>query len=184
MDRIGAVLGQRVLVIGAGTMGLLLQQLLIRAGAGSVTVIDRKLDRLEVAKQLGADVVTTEVAELDGATFDVSVDATGAAGAIASAFDRLARGGRMLVFGVASAEAAVALSPFRIYNDELTILGSMAVLHSFTEAVDLMAAGVIDTDAFLRSAPHPLDGYEEALLAVRRGEGIKVQVDPWAVRGR
>jgi 2-desacetyl-2-hydroxyethyl bacteriochlorophyllide A dehydrogenase len=178
MDRIGAVLGQRVLVMGAGTMGLLLQQLLIRAGAAAVAVVDRSPARLEVAALLGAEVVATDADDLDGATFDVSVDATGAAGAIAAAFDRLARGGRLLVFGVASADAVVALSPFRIYNDELTILGSMAVLHSFTDAVELMAAGVIDTDAFLRTPPRGLEGYEEALMAVRRGEGIKVQVDP------
>jgi len=48
-----------------------------------------------------------------------------------------------MIFGVASADAAVSLSPFRIYNDEITVLGSMAVLNSFGAAADLMAAGAL-----------------------------------------
>lgn len=51
--RIGPVLGQDVLLMGAGTMGLLLLQLLGRAGARSLTV-DRKASRLEAAKAVGA----------------------------------------------------------------------------------------------------------------------------------
>src|ERR1017187_519604 len=47
LRRIGPVLGQDVLLMGAGTMGLLLLQLLARAGARSLTVVDRKASRLE-----------------------------------------------------------------------------------------------------------------------------------------
>jgi hypothetical protein len=43
-----------------------------------------------------------------------------------------------MVFGVADGDAKVELSPFRIYNDEITVLGSMAVLHSFGPALDLV----------------------------------------------
>jgi len=80
---------------------------------------------------------------------------------------------------VATAEASVSLSPFRIYNDEITVLGSMAVLNSFGAAADLMAAATIDTGPLL-SPPFPLDRFAEALASVRRGEGIKLQVAPAA----
>ena len=82
-----------------------------------------------------------------------------------------------MVFGVASGDATVSLSPFRIYNDELTVLGSMAVLHSFGPAVELMAAGAIDAKAML-THEFPLDGFGDALATVRRGEGVKSQVLP------
>ena len=177
MRLIGPVLGQRVLIIGAGTMGLLLLQLLLRSGAASVTVVDRKPARLDVARALGASNVAQEVAAADAGRFAVAVDATGAPSAIEAAFGSLDRGGRLLVFGVASGDASVSLSPFRIYNDEITILGSMAVLNSFGEAVDLMAAGAIDT-APLRGSPVSLDQFPEALARVRNGDGIKVQVAP------
>src|ERR1035438_3568189 len=54
LRRIGPVLGQDVLLMGAGTMGLLLLQLLSRAGARSLTVVDRKASRFEAAQTVGA----------------------------------------------------------------------------------------------------------------------------------
>jgi 2-desacetyl-2-hydroxyethyl bacteriochlorophyllide A dehydrogenase len=177
LRRIGPVLGQDVLLMGAGTMGLLLLQLLARAGARSLTVVDRKASRLEAAKAVGAASVAEDVAALDGQAFAVAVDATGAPSAIEAAFGSLQRGGRLLIFGVTSGDASVALSPFRIYNDEITVLGSMAVLNSFGEAAGLMAAGAIDTVPLLGPL-FTLDQFPEALARVRHGEGIKVQVAP------
>ena len=177
LRRIGPVLGEDVLLVGAGTMGLLLLQLLNRAGARSVTVVDRKATRLEVAKTVGAASVAGDVPEADRGTFGVAVDATGVPAAIESAFGALARGGRLMIFGVASADAAVSLSPFRIYNDEITVVGSMAVLNSFGAAADLMAAGAIDTGPLL-GPPFALDQFPEALTSVRNGEGVKIQVAP------
>jgi 2-desacetyl-2-hydroxyethyl bacteriochlorophyllide A dehydrogenase len=177
LRRIGPVLGEDILLTGAGTMGLLLLQLLNRAGARSVSVVDRKAARLQAAKALGAAGVAEDVAALGGRTFGAAVDATGAPPAIEACFRSLDRGGRLLIFGVTSGDATVALSPFRIYNDEITVLGSMAVLNSFGAAADLMAAGAIDT-APLLGPPFSLAGFPEALASVRGGEGIKVQVAP------
>jgi len=53
LRRLGGVFGDTVVLTGAGTMGLLLLQLLVHAGAGPVTVVDRVPDRLEVARKLG-----------------------------------------------------------------------------------------------------------------------------------
>jgi 2-desacetyl-2-hydroxyethyl bacteriochlorophyllide A dehydrogenase len=177
MHRLRLQPGESALVVGAGTMGLLLQQLILRAGATRVAVADTNESKLGLAERLGADAVGTDAAELG--RFDVAVDATGAPPAIEAAFGALRRGGRLMVFGVAHADATVALSPFRIYNDEITIVGSMAVLNSFGPAVDLMAAGAIDAKAML-THDFPLDGFGDALATVRRGEGVKSQVLPGA----
>jgi 2-desacetyl-2-hydroxyethyl bacteriochlorophyllide A dehydrogenase len=173
--RIGVEAGERFLVVGAGTMGLLMQQLLQRAGA-VVTVVDRDISRLGRASDLGAVHTADDVGLLDE-RFDAAVDATGAVPAIEAAFDSLRRGGRLLVFGVAPEQARVALSPFRIYNDEITVIGSMAVLHSFGRALDLVAAGAVDTAPLLTHAL-PLADYPAALDLMRSGAGLKVQVLP------
>jgi len=177
LRRIGPVVGEDVLLTGAGTMGLLLMQLLNMAGARSVSVVDRKAARLQAAKTLGAASVAEDVAALDHRMFGVAVDATGAPAAIEACFRSLDRGGRLLIFGVTSGDAMVSLSPFRIYNDEITVLGSMAVLNSFGAATDLMAAGAIDT-APLLGPPFGLAEFPDALASVRTGEGIKIQVVP------
>lgn len=177
LRRIGPVIGEDILLTGAGTMGLLLLQLLNRAGARSVNVVDRKAARLQAAKTLGAASAAEDVAALDRRMFGVAVDATGAPAAIEACFRSLDRGGRLLIFGVTNGDAMVSLSPFRIYNDEITVLGSMAVLNSFGAATDLMAAGVIDT-APLLGPPFGLAEFPDALASVRAGEGIKIQVAP------
>ncbi|MEV6901359.1 zinc-dependent alcohol dehydrogenase family protein [Amycolatopsis sp. NPDC051372] len=174
--RIGVEAGERFLVVGAGTMGLIMQQLLQRAGA-EVTVVDRNASRLPRATDLGATAVAEDVSALDDELYDAAVDCTGAAPAIESAFDALRRGGRLLVFGVAPAEARVALSPFRIYNDEITIVGSMAVLNSYASALDLVAKGFIDTEALITDTVG-LEQYPDALAKMRGGSGLKIQVLP------
>ncbi|MBK1786997.1 zinc-dependent alcohol dehydrogenase family protein [Prauserella cavernicola] len=179
--RIGVEAGERFLVMGAGTMGLIMQQLLQRAGA-RVTVVDRNAARLPRATALGAEAVVTDVSELNDEKFDAAADCTGVVPAIEAAFDSLRRGGRLLVFGVAPEEARVALSPFRIYNDEITIVGSMAVLNSFGAALDLVAAGAIDTDALLTDTLS-LEQYPDALALMRSGSGLKVQVVPGGAPG-
>ena len=84
-----------------------------------------------------------------------------------------------MVFGVAHGDARISLSPFRIYNDEITVLGSMAVLHSYGPALELMAAGAIDAKSML-THDFPLDGFADALANVREGRGVKSQVLPQA----
>ncbi len=181
MHRLDLQPGESVLIVGGGTMGLLLLQLVRHGGAGRVAVVDRVADKLPLARRLGADETAGDVAELDGVEgpggFDVAIDATGVPAAIEAAFGALRRGGRLLVFGVAPSEATVSLSPFRIYNDEITVLGSMAVLNSFGPALDVMRAGAIDTQAMLTHT-FALDGFADALRTVREGGAIKVQVLP------
>ncbi len=177
LRRLGPVFGSSVLLVGAGTMGLLLQQLIIQAGASRLAVVDRNASRLPLAESLGADTTATDISELDGERFDVAVDCTGVAAAIEAQFDALDRGGRLLVFGVAPQEARVRFSPFRIYNDEITVIGSMAVLHSYGDALELIAAGKVRVDPLMTHAL-PLEEFPDALDLVRRGEGVKVQVLP------
>ncbi|PSK98036.1 NADPH2:quinone reductase [Murinocardiopsis flavida] len=174
--RIGVSPGESFLLIGAGTMGLLLQQLLQRGGA-DVTMVDRNPDRVKIAASLGAHTTAADVTELDGARFDAAVDVTGAPAAIEAAFGALRRGGRLLIFGVAADDARVDLSPFRIYNDEITVVGSMAVLHSYGAALDLLASGAVQTAPLLSHAL-PLADFPAALGLMRSGAGVKVQVVP------
>ncbi len=177
MRRLGPVFGEPTVVIGAGTMGLMMLQLLLHAGAGPIAVVDRVSERLEVARKLGAAQAVTDADALDEARFGVAVDATGVPEAIEAAIGRLDRGGRMLVFGVSPAEAAIRVSPFRVYNDEITITGSMAILRSFGQAVDLLAGGAVDPRPLL-GEPLPLERWGEAVDRVRGGQGIKWHIRP------
>jgi 2-desacetyl-2-hydroxyethyl bacteriochlorophyllide A dehydrogenase len=177
LRRLGPLFGDSVVLAGAGTMGLLLLQLLVHAGAGQVTVVDRVADRLAVARKLGATQTAGSLDDLDGERFEIAVDATGVPAVVDGVAGLLDRGGRLLVFGVAPAEASISLSPFRVYNDEITVTGSMAILRSFAPAVELIGGGTIDPRPLL-AKPLALEDWGEALHRVRAGQGIKWHVRP------
>ncbi|NKY51388.1 zinc-dependent alcohol dehydrogenase family protein [Nocardia vermiculata] len=177
-DGLPRMLGSHYLIYGAGTMGLMMLQLAVAAGAASVSVIDLNTDRLEVAHTLGADAVATnadEFARPQG--WEVVIDCTGAIPAIEDGLTRVRRGGTYQQFGVAPGDATASFSPFRIYNDEITVVGSMAVVHSFGRAVDLVCKGTIDADTMVTHT-FGLDQFSEALQAFRDGVGRKIQIAP------
>jgi 2-desacetyl-2-hydroxyethyl bacteriochlorophyllide A dehydrogenase len=171
-------LADHVLIYGSGTMGLMMLQLAKRAGAGSVSVIDLNPARLETAVELGVSATATGADELDRPRgWDVVIDCTGVVAAIEDGLGRVAKAGTFLQFGVTDYGAKVTIDPYRIYNQEITITGSMAVLHSYERAAELFLDGVLDPDVFI-SDRLPLDDYGEAIDRMRRGVGRKIQVLP------
>ena len=178
LDQVGITAASNYLIYGAGTMGLLLGQLVKDSGANSLDMIDTNSNRHALAKRLGADRVAVSAAELDRPEgWDVVIDATGAVPAIEDGIRRVARGGTFLMFGVAKADATATISPFRVYNDEIRIIGSMAVLHSFERALALLVKGVIDCEALITNR-FKLDDYSSAVDTFLSGSGLKVQVGP------
>ncbi|MEU6344732.1 zinc-dependent alcohol dehydrogenase family protein [Streptomyces sp. NPDC046977] len=171
-------LGAHVLIYGSGTMGLMMLELAKRTGAASVDVVDINPERLATARLLGCDHAT---ASADAITrprgWDVVIDATGNAAAIQDGLGRVGRGGTFLQFGVADYAARAVIEPYRIYNQEITITGSMAVLHSYERAAELFAAGVLDPGVFI-SDRFPLSGYAQAVERFSAGLGRKILVQP------
>jgi 2-desacetyl-2-hydroxyethyl bacteriochlorophyllide A dehydrogenase len=177
-DVLPRAMADHYLIYGSGTMGLMMMELAKRAGAASVSMVDLNPERLETAKLLGCSAAVTSADELDAPRgWDVVIDCTGVEAAIADGLRRVGRGGTFLQFGVASYGARVAVEPYKIYNQEITITGSMAVLHSFERAGDLFAAGVLRSDIFI-SHRFPLEEYAGALAQFQAGVGRKIQIVP------
>lgn len=173
-------LGDRFLVYGAGTMGLLLVALAPHAGAVSVSVVEPNARRRELALEMGATEAVRASSELERERgYDVVIDATGVVAAVEDALGQVARGGKFLQFGVTAQDAVARFSPFRLYNDEQSFLGSMAVLHSFDRAADIVARLPLGLERLVTDR-FPLASYSEALEHVRAGQGLKTQVLPGA----
>jgi 2-desacetyl-2-hydroxyethyl bacteriochlorophyllide A dehydrogenase len=177
-DVLAPQLGDHFLIYGAGTMGLMMMELAKRAGAASVSMVDLNPARLETARELGCTATVTSADELDRPRgWDVVVDCTGVVAAIEDGLGRVAPGGTFQQFGVANEDATASFSPYRIYNKEIRIVGSMAVLHSFERAAELFAEGVLRPDVMI-SHRMGLDDYPAALEQFRQGVGRKIQVMP------
>ena len=177
-DVLRANLGAHVLIYGSGTMGLMMLELAKKTGAASVDMVDVNAERLVAARRLSCSAAVTSAEELSRPRgWEVVIDATGVAAAIQDGLGRVAPGGTFLQFGVAAYSTRVTIDPYRIYHKEITITGSMAVLHSYERAADLFAGGILDPDVFITHRL-PLESYVEALDLFRSGVGRKIQVLP------
>jgi len=170
-------MGEHYLIYGAGTMGLLMAQLAPRAGAASVTIVDLNESRLEAARDVGIENVYSNADEADREQWDVVIDCTGVIRAIEDGLPRVKAGGTFQHFGVAPAEAKTGYSPFRVYRDELNIVGTMAVLNTFGRAVEMFEAGAIKSVPMI-SHSFTLEDYSDALDMFRKGTGRKLQIRP------
>ena len=169
-------LADHYLIYGAGTMGLMMLELAKRCGAATVSVVDLNADRLATAVRLGCSAHAARADKLDRPRgWDVVIDCTGVQAAIEDGLRRVAPAGTFLQFGVSEYKTRVPVEPYRIYNQEISITGSMAVLHSFERAAELFAAGVLDPAIFI-SHRFPLDKYADAMTQFRAGVGRKIQI--------
>ncbi len=177
-DVLPRIPGSNYLIYGSGTMGLMMMELARRNGAATVSMVDVREERLESAKRLGISRVATNADDFRSERgWDVVIDATGNTKAIQDAIKRTMPGGTFLQFGVANTHAKVEIEPFWIYNKEITIAGSMAVLHSFERAGDLLAEGVLNADVMI-SHRFTLDEYPKAMDMFKNGIGRKMTIEP------
>ena len=172
--------GESYVIYGAGPMGLQNAQLARYYGARIVAIIDINPNRLKIAREFGFETVGAsldEVRHVAPRGFDNVIEATGRTKVAELAIDAVIRRGKFLQFGVCPPGEKAAFDMFKIYNEEITIIGSMAVLNSYGPALDVINAGGIDTD---RMVTHTLsiDQFDEAIALVRRGEGLKIQITP------
>jgi 2-desacetyl-2-hydroxyethyl bacteriochlorophyllide A dehydrogenase len=166
------------LIYGAGTMGLMMMELAKRAGAASVSMVDLNPERLETARQLGCTATVASADELERPRgWDNVIDCTGVVAAIEDGLGRVAPGGTFQQFGVSAEKAVARFEPYKIYNQEIRIVGSMAVLHSFERAGELFAAGALNS-AVMISDRFALDDYPKAIEQFKAGVGRKIQVQP------
>jgi D-arabinitol dehydrogenase (NADP+) len=174
--------GDKLLIFGAGPMGILMMQATLRAGAASVVMVDKEEWRLELAQQLGAtttiradDLTPAALHGLAPHGFDVVADATGVPSVIGQTFGYVKAGGKIWVFGVTAAEAQVPFSPYEVFRKDLKIIGSFALNKTFHEAISLVLGGAVTLTPLI-SHKLPLGDFARGLeLAERDPNRMKVQ---------
>ncbi|PVW03298.1 NAD(P)-dependent alcohol dehydrogenase [Microbacterium sp. Gd 4-13] len=165
-NRAGRVsLGDRVLVTGAGPIGLLVLQVARSSGA-VVTVTDISDDRLALASELGADRTVNASTPSDADRYDVLIECSGAASAIDSGIRALAPAGRAVLVGMA-ASASVAVPLDVIQSRELQITGTFRYANVYPAAIHLAASGRVQLTRLVTSV-HDLDHVDDALMASSR----------------
>ncbi|WP_010268328.1 zinc-dependent alcohol dehydrogenase family protein [Paenibacillus senegalensis] len=149
MNRLKMEVASRVLLFGAGAMGLQLVQAMAQAGASELVVVDISQKKLDLALQLGATKgvlsgnLEKELSLEDEDGFDIVVDVTGIPSVIEKAFDFMGGSSKFLQFGVAAPDAVIRIHPYKVYHSEWTIVGSMALNGTFLSAFQWIKDGRI-----------------------------------------
>jgi S-(hydroxymethyl)glutathione dehydrogenase/alcohol dehydrogenase len=91
-------IGESVLIIGCGGVGLSLIQAAKLKGAGHIVVVDPNENKCALAENIGCNVFATQISNLDG-MFDIVVDTTGKKDVIGAAFGVMSKFGRMILVG-------------------------------------------------------------------------------------
>ncbi|WP_394836606.1 alcohol dehydrogenase catalytic domain-containing protein [Pendulispora rubella] len=174
------VSGERVAVVGGGTLGLLATQLLRASEPSKLIVVDPHRDRGELAQQCGAsEFLSPDEAQRRAGQFDVVLEAAGASDTARLAMQLARRGGRIVLTGIPPASTGEtgpsgqvhALSPTELVLREITVLTVFgAPSRAWAHAVRAFATGVLD--------PSPVITHEVPLEDV--AEAFRILTDPSA----
>lgn len=143
LRRLKIEFGNKVIILGAGPMGLLMLKSVIHAGASEAVVFDINEFRLVAAKAIGATEVftnLTEIKERYRRGFDIVIEATGSEDVIEKTFELAAKRARILQFGCSKSSIKLQFSPFEFYNNDWQYLGSRTYMFSFVPAISLLSS--------------------------------------------
>jgi L-iditol 2-dehydrogenase len=133
----------KVLIIGGGFIGQLFLQLVKHQNVQSITVSEPAENKRELLYKMGADEVI-HPANTSHLEADVVIECVGRAESMELAVKSAAKGGQVLLFGVAAPETYISVSPFEIFSKELTIKGSFINPYTHEEAIALITKKVVD----------------------------------------
>ena len=175
------VLGEDVLVTGAGPIGIMAAMVAAHAGARHVVVTDRSKYRLELARAVGVSLaldaddfrLATVMADLSMTEgFDVAFEMSGSAAALRCALESMCHGGRIAMLGLPTEEFSIDWS--RLVTDMLTIKGIYG--RQMFETWYLMSALVhagLDVSPVITHR-FAADDYREAFEVMASGECGKI----------
>ena len=137
------------LVVGAGTIGVLILQALRAVGCHRVLVSDVDGSRLKLAKELGVadvlspneDAVAQVLQRTGGIGVDVAMEAVGRNETVNAAIASVRKGGTVVLVGNISPEATLPLQ--KVVTRQIRLQGSCASAGEYPQAIALMASGAI-----------------------------------------
>ena len=159
--------GDRVLVTGAGPIGLIAAQVARAYGASDVLVTDVNAERLALAATMGFATLNVGASALadHGYHPDVLIECSGQARATWDAVSTLAPAARAVLVGMGGDEVTLPLS--YLQDRELVITGAFRYANTWPTAIDLVARGKVELSSLV-TGHYDLDHVGDALTAGRR----------------
>ena len=181
------VLGEDVLVIGAGPIGIMAAAVARHAGARHVVISDINPYRLQLAQQIGVaravDVRTESLADVQQELgmqegFDVGLEMSGNANAFRDLIDNMCHGGKIAMLGIPSAELAIDWN--KVVFNMLTIKGiyGREMYETWYKMTAMIQSGLNIRPVITHHMPYT--EFEAGFSAMRSGESGKIVLD-WSM---
>ncbi len=185
IDQADIKAGESTVIIGSGTIGLLMLQLARNSGAAKVLVVEPNEYKRKLALELGADYVLEpasgdlyqQIHDYTGGGPDVIIECAGNSSAAKLSIDISKRGSRVIIFGLANKNETINLQLQDFFLKELSIKGSLLNPFTFSRSVSLLVANKVRIEN-LHPVISPLDDLTKILSLPRNLEITKYQITP------
>lgn len=176
-----------VLVSGCGPIGLMVVGACKTHGARRVIACDILPEKLKLAEAMGADVTVNSAQrdiiqavrrETGGIGADAAVDITGDGRAIVAGLRALRKGGRMVSVGLPDGEIPINLTEDIIYREiQYTGVSGRQMFATWDDCMEILETPGFSLEPVM-GGKYPLDGFEDALAAIRGGAPGKMLLLP------
>ncbi|XP_066557361.1 sorbitol dehydrogenase [Amia ocellicauda] len=182
--RAGVTLGSTMFICGAGPIGLVCLLVAKAMGASQVVMSDLSADRLQKAKELGADyamqvqkesaaVLAQRVKGLLGRQPDITIECTGAESCIQTAIYATRSGGVVVLVGLGKEMVNIPLLDAAVR--EVDLRGVFRYCNTWPMAISMLASQKVNVKPLVTHR-FPLEQALDAFETTRRGLGVKVMV--------
>ncbi|XP_041980465.1 sorbitol dehydrogenase-like [Aricia agestis] len=180
--RAGVTLGARVLVQGAGPVGVLCALTARAMGAAKIMITDVVQSRLDTAREMVADytLLTSKMADEDvvgavvdalGDNPDITIDACGFGDAQRVALMVTKTGGTVMIVGIGARSVELPLTAAMLR--EVDVRGAYRLLNSYPIALAALESGAIDLKKFI-THHYPMEQAKEAFEYAKSGDAMKI----------
>lgn len=149
--------GNTAVVIGGGSIGLLMIQLVRNSGASKIILVEPDPYKQKFGIELGADYsfnpydekMFEGIKELTDSQVDVVIECVGSKDSVESAINMAGKGGKLVVFGLAPKDQNITLNLQHLFLNELKIFNSFLNPNTFKPAIDLLVNNKINVKQLL-----------------------------------
>ncbi len=178
-ERLSPRMGDRILLLGTGPIGLLMMRVLRCAGVSGLDVVETDAARRGMAEKEGMGKAFSSFDGVETRRYDSVIDATGVLPVIRASLDFVRDCGTVLFFGVPPEGGTFHIEPYQLFRRELTVMSSFTSLRNSLQAVRLMREGAVRVSDLVSHRP-PLADMEKAfnMILEKREPVLKVMVKP------
>lgn len=174
--------GDSVVIIGGGSIGLMMLQLAKLAGASKVILLEPLKNKRDLAAKLGADLTldpsdptsSKQLIDFTNGGADIAIECVGKAETVELSIDLVDKGGTVVVFGLAPVGETAEINLSKMFKKEIRLHNSFLNPFTFETAVNLLVSKKINV-ADLISTQISLKNIKEIFSSTNHSTDIKIQ---------